>query len=361
MKRLFCALLLGCLLSGVLISCGNIGGKQNSLDSARSLIKKGDFQAAYDLLAEMTDDEEAQELLEDFRYVPGTVSVKTGDVNMLLEYRYQEGGLLSGFVLSGMMGEERIVVTEYSYMYDDFGNLLKETTKNPGQDEKTTYEATYYPGYPEAKIYKERDELINNVSTEYEYAYDKDGRLIKSVETIAQESLSFTTEYEYGEDGHLSVQTVKNGDNIFMIYYYSYDVNGNLLKKEAGDARGNRVVEVEHIYDDVGRVAKTTTLRRELTSENGEPVYVSKEYTYNSDGDLIKEFSDNAGRPYQIEYTYHSKGRIQQIQATCGDRSDSYVFTESKLIYNPNGMHKRIERLLSLQNVISTLTGNSEL
>lgn len=118
---------------------------------------------------------------------------------------------------------------------------------------------------------------ITDSNSYFEFKYDEKGRIIESVEYIADDHLKRSNKYTYSNDK--VVQTFYENENI-----KDKDIRTTVLQN-------NRVVS-ERIH---------------LSAHEGEPKYwADYNYTYNGAGELIKVVTTNNGRPsteYKLTWT----------------------------------------------------------
>lgn len=197
--------------------------------------------------------------------------------------------------------------------------------------------------------YKKTGEGIKNSNFIYRYNFDRDGRLIFSMETRLMGSIVDTTVlyYEYNINNRLAVLRQKQKDGFFTTKY-DYDDNNRVIK--------------ESYYRDID------TTQPNIFQPNFESsIFISSQrYEYKYEGNTLKKtYYNNYDIPYQIEYiTNNSIGVIARsekvIQTTSKRILTSYEYDENGWIskitetnsYDPNYKKERIFHYDSKGNLI---------
>ena len=154
--------------------------------------------------------------------------------------------------MKAMTGMKTVVDEEYTYVYDEDGNLIEEA-----------YTDTYW-GESWTNTY-EYDEDGNLVSETYESDWDGDGvsddpssipTPMTKMETLVSESYSSDWDgdgiaddsyaYTYDADGNILSETYESDGEM---YHFEYDADGNLLTEEYGyDLDGDGIVDESDSY-----------------------------------------------------------------------------------------------------------------
>lgn len=162
-----------------------------------------------------------------------------------------------------------------------------------------------------------RDDFVNEHTIEY--SYDKNGNVIKRVETSSSEMASISEYvYDYDEDGRI----VKITSNSRTQYYdrgesvveYKYDENG----------RVTNVGAITYEYDKSGNLKKVS-----LANE-------AKVYYYDNNGKLIKKEElqqDEVFGTYTYYYDNERINKVVSVRNTGNGKSN----TEYEYTYNENG------------------------
>ena len=185
-------------------------------------IKVMGYMAFVDADTNIVPEDEPQSVDEETYDEEGRLIFKEGlTATYETHYTYDQNGRLAKEVES--WGGE---TTTTEYVYDENGNLLREY--DPDQDVNTlenkydengvkteSYEYSRYGG----------DCLYHNV-----YTFNKDGQLIRQVQSSLDSGITETTDYEYDEKGNVYQEVVKqDGEvvNTWIYQYEGYDANGN--------------------------------------------------------------------------------------------------------------------------------------
>ncbi len=172
------------------------------------------------------------------------------------EYTYNEQGLIAT-KLQTLDGQQM-----FEYTYDANGNIIKEIRYNPKTpDDKIEYTYTY-----DDKNNRTTYSVTNNGITDtdkFTYVYDEAGRMLEKTTVTYTGSENKTT--------------------------YEYDANGNQIKVSWIDKDGNIGGYIEHTYDEDNNLIKTVRLYSDRDNEM--PYTVN--YTYNENGILISELTEN--------------------------------------------------------------------
>ena len=318
---------------------------------AKTLIAQGKYEEAYVILYANKSDKEAAELLKDFVWVYEeieTVSPGSYDSTDTENYKYTydaDGKLIKEVetITRGELGEGGIVsehtyenIYTYEYTYDSNGNLIKEIAyddegnadvveysysvdgelikkeEQGGKTEEYTYDSA-------KNLVKKTIQYLNGTES-YEYTYDAEGNVTKQIwnevmsadGSVYTQSQEYIFEYAFDSNERLikKVETifgsslVTPGVGIIITYEYTYDTNGNLIKEHYTN-RYRDPYTIEYTYDSDGNLIQKRILEED---SSGEEVDIeTHNYTYDSNGNLLKEVAtttnDNQGFPYTIEYS----------------------------------------------------------
>ena len=374
MKKFLSLLIVICLLSLSLISCG----ENRKYKEALNLLDEGEYAAAYEILKKLGDYKDSKEILKHFRYVLKEVTYSqtdyTGKVvkdSFSIQYTYNADNLLSqkqdgnittvytydetGNLIKSLLTNSDFSQT-FEYAYDSDGNLLKETF----YQRETIFHIYEYAydanGNMTQKSYRERRfewDLAPSLQYVIDYTYDANNRLIKKVTTRSEENVS-TVEYVYNAQGQLIEESYSSDTH----FHYTYDENGNLLKK----TRGNQTME-EYTYDENGNLIKSETASSAETFP-----YYTYEYIYDERGTLIREISTAGTNPSAfINYNYDENGNLISKVRSLGTTYTTYTYDvngnlikytsfqngnpqiyemDYLLVYLPDGMPEQIEEIV---------------
>ncbi len=238
---------------------------------ATALIKEGKYAEAYAILFAAKEDEEAAKRLENF--VWRCTEAKTYYM-------------------------ETMSVGQYTYTYDEKGNLVKEEY-NEGDYTEVIY-----------------------------YTYDEEGRLEE--ERVSRPSESYRIEYDYNENGDLSIETrYEDGENVTdnTKTLYSYDDQNRLIR--VGKLWKAIYTELYSLsYDSQGNLIE------ELYPDGD-----SIKYYYDENGVLIKEQSTFSGKTKcPFVYTYDENGNLlsylHEEEPGC---NCIYYYSEARYTYDVYG------------------------
>ena len=336
MKRLLCLLLLLSLFTLSLLSCGE---QASHYRQAKALLEQGELAKAYNLLLSLGDYKDAEELLENFYFVPteGTFqSFSTEGEEPLLSYEhvftYNEKGLLTNcyhgnnaksytYDEQGRLLEERFTNAYYthftSYTYDGHGNVIKMSR---GHSDKVEYyeEYTYdEKGNLLTETHFSKDPNAADLPVElpfrpelaYAYAYDEEGRVIRKERTCEDDKQ--VMEYRYDNAGLLLEERFTQNEGATVVTAYVYDEAGRILRSVSPEK------EVNYTYDGHGNLTRKESLTASVDgyTDLSTDTY---EYTYDESGNVIKRVEDLAGlKPCVYEFVYDEDGMLlEQIQTS---------------------------------------------
>lgn len=176
-------------------------------------------------------------------------------------------------------------VVEYGAMFSENGSLYDKIT---------------------AYVYDEKGNLISEMLEDsvgnkigsFHYSYDEDGNLIRKNEYIDDILLTYTV-YEYDHDGQL-IRLTNFGKDSFdnltekEVIVYTYNSDGKIISEKQSSSFGNG--EITYEYDNYGKLIRKENLW------NGDAINVK--YKYDTRDRLIKVYSDNGA----VEEYYYSGG-----------------------------------------------------
>ncbi len=233
------------------------------------------------------------------------------------------------------------LVTEYSY--DHFGRKIEERVKDvlvetsvngslvsSTQDLTTSYsydklsrvtQMVYPNGLTESSVYDASGNILSksssdNITTKTEsYVYDALNHPIKVIYANLDETNSI-----YNALGQLVKTITTSGESTI----YTYDTNGNLIKKEIFTSNDQLAQKTEYVYDGMNQLTQTKELRVVDSIES----YALTTNTYNVFGDL-ESVQDPKG--YLVEYAYDEMGN--QIKITYASENEiNMTYTASGLL-----------------------------
>lgn len=256
----------------------------------------------------------------------------------------------------------------FKYSYDDMGRTtecVRYFTTGTIKTTTYTYEDTD-TGYLQRSYTVESRRNDDGSMTEpvfeegADYEYDVNGYIIKYAryereENFKQRYLYQWTERENDAEGNHIKEIDYRGDEVEYIREYTYDDNGNCIKymrytadgaldvwgENAYDSQGNEIKDVYlnsdgsiksgkmYEYDQYGNVSKEIYYSNGVVSEQ-------KEYTYASDGTLLKEVKKGGENAGTVLYHYEmdEEGNMQKDLTYNEDGSVEYG---EEYLYNPDG------------------------
>ena len=168
-------------------------------------------------------------------------------------------------------GEERVVST---YTYDEHSLLEQIVVSAP--------DSIYY--------------------TEH-FVYDADGRMISQSQKNVSEMTTVREDYTYDENGNLSSKVYIAPDgSVYHRYEYAYDKNGNLICETYENFLGESKT-IDYTYDTDGRLLRI--------AHTGDSSAETEEYTYDASGNMVRHvYADDNGRETVKSYTYDAGGNL---------------------------------------------------
>ncbi len=178
-------------------------------------------------------------------------------------------------------------------------------TESPGE-EQIVSKTTYHPDFDKITL-EEQYGATGELEQSTEFTYDEDGFLIREV--LKEADGTVMEEKSYEADGHKRVarEYLHYADGSRDIISYTYDDEGNIIKKLTVDADGD-VEETEEFQYEEGHLI--LEVKRD---ESGELVVETK-YHY-EDGKLLGIESQDGieGADYRRVYTYNDKGHRESV------------------------------------------------
>ena len=311
---------------------------------AFELISHGEYEEAYEIFKSLGKFKDSQEQLNNFVYIPISINAKIGDDTYSSAFEYDENANITQEMHDRGNGN---LVTEYTYNSD--GNLTKsiftyymlDNTYRGKTIVKYTYEkgllikeetfyakkgqemSPYLEGYIEY-TYDDSGNIIKEYSKNYgenytrEYTYDKNGNIIKEVTFNHETEKTLTYEYTYDDNGNQikSITTSYEGD--VSIYEYAYDSRGNMIK-EVSATKDGQLASYEYIYNKSNKlitIIYTDFILGETTTYH---------YTYDKYGNPLTGAYINA-YDWILEYEYDEENRVNKIM--CSDMIFDLAYDE---------------------------------
>ncbi len=286
--------------------------EKDECDQALELISQGKYKEAYDLLSSLKGNAKAEALLARFSKKPSNIKVTSPHSTDEYEFIYNSFGEYMKETVNG-----EVVVQN---TYDINGKLLtsSETVNGETISSEYTYEGEKLTKITEKKgdalyctvDYTYSGEKVSAETFSYafgdvfkvEYTYDSNGREILEKTTLPNgktESIAYT----YTSDGQIATETFVDGDGNQEKVEYLYNSNG-LIEKEITTKNGETITK-NNTYSGKDLVKTVCTLQ---TSTKTSIVY-AVEYTYEN-GKLAKEVNTSVDNVLTVEYSYNSDGDL---------------------------------------------------
>ncbi len=238
-------------------------------------------------------------------------SFKVGDDSIVTKNEYDKSGNLKSTT------DANGNITYYEY--DEQGRILKVTTDG-------SVKGTY--SYDNLK--KDADGSYESVVETVTYA---NGAVAKTTTNGSGQTMSvkdetndgsIETTYEYDKSGQLTCETYSDGSCV----RYEYDIDGNQIKKSMYNSLNNKNVNSQ------------------------------TDYTYDSEGNILKSIDSKSGTPYRYTYyEYDSYGRnISIAEVNASSEPDVNTINASKLKYVYN-VDDNIEKIYYPNNKSDKLKG----
>lgn len=256
----------------------------------------------------------------------GRIISVTDANNKSVKYEYDDANRISKIVYPDNHDVE--------YKYDKNDNLIKVITDSGSTvynyDAADRVVKAVRPDGTSTTYGYDKDSNVNILKTETseggllsEFRYEYDGRGYVTKETSKKYSssgmVSASRVYTYNSTGELETFTeISDGDK--TTYNYLYDAAGNRIKLSIEDENSSEVISYE--YNE----------QNQLISEKSS-VYGETKYTYDANGNIINEDSNDFHRSY--EYTVEKRLSIvreggELLMAATYDGDGNRVFTASR-------------------------------
>ncbi|MBE5969325.1 MAG: DUF4474 domain-containing protein [Lachnospiraceae bacterium] len=274
----------------------------------------------YDVVGHLLEKRDACGNKKTFEYDAMGRMIKTDSKDESTSYRYDECGVLTkasnGNGSISVSTDKNLNVTQIlnengeklSFVYDKYGRETKVMypdgsvlNKAYGDNGKVS----------ELRLLNEKSEAVLSIA----YEYNKAGKLLSKTQN------GIKTSYDYDYCGNTILINCERGGETLLRYEYTYDVNhavtrlcksGKMLEKEEN---------YKYEYDTVGRLTKVyindNLLREYDYDENGNRTRMADlscgktvTYRYNKADMLIEKIEKTAEGPKCFTYTYDSNGNL---------------------------------------------------
>jgi len=245
-----------------------------------------------------TEYDESGKILKETQYL-----VKSGEAWNIVEYKYNEKGLLTDIIT-----KYYDKISTKSYTYNDNGNLL-------------TY--TYYDS--KGKL-NESEECIYNdkgiLTTKYTYngkekdIYDENGKVIEIILIYEDGKERTFKKLQYDENNNIKKCTEYRYDGKVFYTIYTYDDNANLLNITEYDDTDTPSIWIKNEYDENNNLLKTIEYNNNKISGTEEKKYnendlLIEEISYSSDNTISQrlayEYDENGNQTKKIEYNRYDE------------------------------------------------------
>ncbi|MBQ5989431.1 MAG: hypothetical protein IJL67_08055 [Oscillospiraceae bacterium] len=292
------------------------GKKSYVYDGLGRVVQKSDADVPYEYIeynrnSDQIKSYDAEKVLKTFEYDADRRLVRTNHAGVCIEelqYDY------AGNVNRKTDGEGNAAV----YCYDVMDRLVKVSSSAKDSEKET--ETASYTYNAEGNIATKTAGSRNKITYQYtasnqiketntngrteKFFYDTDGNLARSVDPAGNETV-----YTYTVQGFTAKEEVKSGDKVAVSKTYTYDKNGNVLKSSVKENGKENIIV--RSYDELGRVTKkeatgsvTSEFVYDMFTEDG-LLYEVNRY---SNGESSSNVYDGFGRLKYVYSTDISKG-----------------------------------------------------
>jgi hypothetical protein len=150
------------------------------------------------------------------------------------EIYYNESGEKTKEINSNLMADS---TSYFEYEYDDKGNKIKEVESKKYEVNGMVIKIiTYYNQFNKCKKYIVKSG--QEVSTWFEYEYDKNGNEIKFISKDKDGDIQKIRLLNYDRNGNMIKEVEKKNSKINYWIEYKYDENNNLISSLSKDSNG---------------------------------------------------------------------------------------------------------------------------
>ena len=198
-------------------------------------------------------------------------------------------------------------IEQIEFAYNERGNITTRLTRDTENRQKSRVTFQYNPqnllfreSVQEVRLRDRRPPEFFNAAT-YEYTYDSNGNRIRRVYMDRTNNQLAETTYTYNAQNKLTRSETKVGGNIVSSTVYSYDGDGNLVREEVRNA-ADAITARTNITWQNGRETSRVT----IGADGKANLQITNEYS--EDGQLSRRTIENIqGESKQIvvyEYTF---------------------------------------------------------
>ncbi|MDC0339067.1 hypothetical protein OAN33_05975 [Flavobacteriales bacterium] len=190
--------------------------------------------------------------------------------------------------------EDGSLSSKYTYKYDDNGNQIEENYYNSDGvlSSKDTYKYDVNGNHNEGESYNSDGGLISK----YLYKHDEDGNIIEEIDFDSNGILEYKTIFKYDDKGNpIEENNYKSDGSLVSKNTYKYDDKGNQIEENVFNSDGSLYYKSTSKYHSNGDKIEmdTESYRDEIT----ERYTFTYEYTYDSEGNWIKQIGLVDGKP----------------------------------------------------------------
>ncbi len=205
-------------------------------------------------------------------------------------------------------------------------------------------------------VYKKRGQLMKETEYRYEYEFNRDGHLISTFETKADDGTVDTTWnlYDYDANGNLTVHRKTEQDG-FNSIYFGYDSLNRIVSEEFKREidTGNHVIIKSLSFNKETIEYKNPKPRLKRTRFNSYDLpYLDEFFHYNELGYLVERIEriKMTSDVYTYHYEYNENGKLSAIKKS-SNRKDGYL---EEMYFRYDELGNLIEKHLYKDGVFTT-------
>ncbi len=309
----------------------NLSSDEIAYEQALSLLEDGKYAEAYTAFYKLNGYRNSAEYLKLFTVLSGEESCVTAQLYVdTIEYKYDSDNWNMALTETDSYGEVEIT----TYRSGEMKSVDVEVNGPAafGDHSDSSYENTYENG-----LLKSSETTVQigpePIIIRYEYSYDSNNNLVQIIYSNGNTG-TYTYTYEYDSNGALikAIEPLESANPIFGIYSttYSYNDSGELIQRIAeiesnGSANYEKII-FDYTYDSNGNLIK------EVQTASYTPQTSSGKYEYNGNGDIIsyveidKNNAEYSGTYDDGTYTYDDDGKL--IRTDIGSTVRTYEYNE---------------------------------
>ena len=282
-------------------------------NSAKDLMDAKKYDQAITAFAELGDFKDSKDMIKECKYKKANALLGKGEFEQALEQ----------FEALGNYKNVKSKIWECKY---GIASRLMEM----GEYEQAYDILKALNGYKDsAVLMKKFVWRLNEEQTPDEtihYTYDVNGNILKKIYA------DYEINYIYDADNHL-IKEEYTGDNSKTIEY-TYDEKGNVLTEKRLSGSGDTYTLIKYTYDN-------KVLKKKIRVNEKDILLGTTEYVYNSKGSLAREIYTNASEEKQYtEYTYNEKNQLTEKKVIFPNDSEeitTYTYKDEQLVKESTG------------------------